>query len=170
MDFSIKTLTLFTATILVGLSAGLFYAWLVSVIPGTRKIVDITYLETMQSINKEILNPAFYVIFMGSPIIMIISVIQQYKYGAPFWLLLAATVVYLIGTFGVTIFGNVPLNDALEALNLSELTDVDIIDFRRSYERKWNRWHWVRTVFSVASFILMLMGAFAYSKSIFTNL
>ncbi|NNF32935.1 MAG: DUF1772 domain-containing protein [Saprospiraceae bacterium] len=169
MEFSLKSLTLLAATILVGLSAGFFYAWLVSVIPGTKKVLDITYLETMQSINLEILNPAFYLIFFGSPIIMIISMIQQYQSGITFWILLAAVVVYLVGTFGVTILGNVPLNDALEALKLSELSEVEIIDFRNSYERKWNSWHWVRTICSVISFILMLIGVFIYSKSIFTN-
>jgi uncharacterized membrane protein len=170
MEFSIKSLSLFAATVLVGLSAGLFYAWLVSVIPGTRKIADMTYLETMQSINREILNPAFYLIFMGSLIMMAISTIQQYGSGISFWILVAATLVYLVGTFGITIIGNVPLNDTLEALNLSELSDVEIINFRKTYEKKWNRWHWFRTIFSVISFILMILGVFTYSKSIFNNL
>ena len=170
MEISIKSLTLFATTIIVGLSTGFFYAWLVSVIPGTRKISDITYLETMQSINREILNPAFYIIFFGGPIAMIISVIQQYKSGLTFWVILLALLVYLIGTFGVTVFGNVPLNDSLEALNLTDLSDLEVTNFRKSYEKKWNMWHWIRTIFSVLSFMLMLAGVFTYLKSIFSNL
>lgn len=57
MEISIKTITLFAAALLTGLSAGLFYAWAVSVIPGTRKVTDMIYLETMQSINRAIRNP-----------------------------------------------------------------------------------------------------------------
>jgi hypothetical protein len=38
---------MFSAIVLTGLSAGLFYAWAVSVIPGTKKVKDFTYLETM---------------------------------------------------------------------------------------------------------------------------
>ena len=166
MDFSMKSLTLFAATILVGLSAGLFYAWLVSVIPGTRKVADINYLETMQSINRAILNPAFFLIFIGSPIVMAISSIQQWNSGPTFWFLLGATLVYLVGTFGVTIWGNVPLNDMLDTLNLSEITETEIIEFRSNYEKKWNMWHWVRTVFSVISFLLMLAGVISYAKTL----
>lgn len=165
MEISIKSLTLFTAVILTGLSAGLFYAWSVSVIPGTRKVTDIIYLESMQSINREILNPAFFLIFFGSPLMLGFSTVFQYKTGTIFWFLLAATLFYLIGTFGVTIFGNVPLNDALEALELKELSSTGKSEFRNSYETKWNRLHWIRTVFSVLSFVCSLVGVFFQFKN-----
>lgn len=163
MEISIKSLTLLAAIILTGLSAGLFYAWTVSVIPGTRKVVDLTYLESMQSINRAILNPAFYLIFMGSPLALLFATVQQYQSGPKFWLLLAATLVYLFGTFAVTSFGNVPLNDALDVLDLSSLSEIEIKDFRKSYEGKWNRLHWIRTGFSVLSFILSLLVLFPNS-------
>ncbi len=166
MEFSIKSLTLFIAVVLTGLSAGLFYAWLVSVIPGTRKVIDITYLESMQSINRAILNPAFFLIFMGSPLVLAISTIQQFNSGITFWLLLAATITYVLGVFGVTILGNVPLNDALDALNLSEFGEVNVKAFRQSYEEKWNRLHLIRTIFSVLSFMISLLSVFAQFKTI----
>ncbi|MBX2876068.1 MAG: DUF1772 domain-containing protein [Saprospiraceae bacterium] len=163
MEISIKSITLLTAVILTGLSAGLFYAWMVSVIPGTKKVIDITYLESMQSINRAILNPAFYLIFMGSPLALVISTVQQYQSGPKFLLLLAATLIYLLGTFGVTAFGNVPLNDALDVLDLSSLGEAEIKDFRRSYEVKWNRLHWIRTLFAVLSFLLSVIAVFPNS-------
>lgn len=165
MEISIKSVTLLSAVILTGLSAGFFYAWMVSVIPGTRKVIDITYLESMQSINRAILNPAFYLVFMGSPLALIISTFQQYQAGPKFWLLLAATLVYLLGTFAVTAFGNVPLNDALDVLDLGSLSEVEIADFRKSYEEKWNRLHWIRTLFAVVSFVLSLLAIFPNSPS-----
>lgn len=59
--------TVFIITLLLnGLSAGFFYAWSVSVILGTKKVGDLTYLETMQNINREILNPLFYIVFFGA--------------------------------------------------------------------------------------------------------
>ena len=45
MDFTMKSLSLYAAVTLTGLSAGLFYAWAVSVIPGTQRVIDTTYLE-----------------------------------------------------------------------------------------------------------------------------
>jgi uncharacterized membrane protein len=166
MEFSLKSLTLFIAVVLTGLSAGLFYAWMVSVIPGTRKVVDITYLESMQSINRAILNPAFFLIFIGSPLLLTISTIQQFNAGNTFWWLLSASLTYLIGTFGVTALGNVPLNDALDALDLLELSDAKIIEFRKSYEDKWNRLHLIRTVFAVLAFVIALLGAFTQLKTL----
>ena len=165
MEISIKSITLFTSILLTGLSAGLFYAWSVSVIPGTRKVPDLTYLETMQSINRAILNPAFFLIFFGSLIFLAISTIQQYQTGLTFWILLAASISYLIGTFGVTAFGNVPLNNSLDVVKLSKLGLSEIINMRQLYELSWNRLHTIRTIFAVLSFILSLVAAFTYSKN-----
>ncbi|MEM8908058.1 MAG: anthrone oxygenase family protein [Bacteroidota bacterium] len=160
MAISLKSFALFVAIILTGLSTGLFYAWMVSVIPGTRKVTDSTYLESMQSINRAILNPAFYLIFVGSPIALVFSTVQQWKSGASFWFLLMATLLYLVGTFGVTIWGNIPLNDALDALDLVELHDDEKNKFRKAYEDKWNRWHWIRTIFSLLALISSLLSVF----------
>jgi len=166
MEISIKSITLFAAIMLTGLSAGLFYAWSVSVIPGTRKVLDFTYLQTMQSINREILNPAFFLIFFGSLLLLVISTIQQFQSGKTFWILLVAALTYLIGTFGVTAFGNVPLNNSLDVLQLSDLNPDQITKLRLRYEIKWNRLHTIRTVFSVLSFLFSLLAVFTISKSI----
>jgi uncharacterized membrane protein len=160
MELSFKTLILLTALLLTGLSAGLFYAWQVSVIPGTRRVPDLTYLESMQAINRAILNPAFFLTFFGAPLVLAISTVQQFQAGNAFWLLLAATLLYGFGTFGVTAFGNVPLNDALDILDLAELGEQEITRFRADYERRWNRLHLIRTIFAVASFIVALLVVF----------
>jgi len=166
MEISIKSISLFSAVLLTGLSAGFFYAWSVSVIPGTLKVADTIYLETMQSINRAILNPAFFLIFFGSLILLVTNTIQQYHAGFTFWLMLAATLIYLVGTFGVTALGNVPLNDALDALHLNDLSDDKLAEFRQYYELKWNKLHTIRTVFAVISFLLSLLAVFTHSKTI----
>ena len=114
MEISIKSMVLFGSVILTGLSAGLFYAWSVSVIPGMLKVNDTVYLESMQSINRAILNPAFFLIFFGSAIFLCLgSVYGLHLHKGVFWLMLAASLCYLVGTLGVTIMGNVPLNLSL---------------------------------------------------------
>ena len=164
MEITIKSASLLAAVILTGLSAGFFYAWQVSVIPGTKKVIDMTFLESMQSINRAILNPAFFLVFFGCLILLAISTVQQFNTGTTFWLMLGATLTYLIGTFGVTVLGNVPLNDALDAMDLTKLTEQKAIDFRQFYEQKWNRFHLIRTVFSVLSFLLSALAIFSYSN------
>ena len=160
-----KTVFLFSAMMLTGLSAGLFYAWAVSVIPGTKRVKDITYLETMQSINREILNPWFFLIFFGSLIAIVISSIQQAGNGMVFWMILIAGITYFAGTFGVTVFGNVPLNNQLENLSLKDLSIADMSKWRAYYEAAWNRLHTIRTLFSVLSFYLTLHAAFLFFRA-----
>ncbi|MEM9526959.1 MAG: DUF1772 domain-containing protein [Bacteroidota bacterium] len=161
MIITLKSLTLYTAFFLTGLSAGLFYAWAVSVIPGTQRVSDTTYLESMQAINRAILNPAFYLVFMGPVIALGWSTFQHYANDLPFWLLLIATLLYVLGTFGVTIFGNVPLNDQLDLLELSQLNPLKAKEFRLSYEQQWNRLHLYRTIAAVASFGAALVATLA---------
>jgi len=149
---------LLISVLITGLSAGLFYAWQVSVIPGTRKLTDAAYLASMQSINLEILNPWFFVIFFGPMLLMIVSSIGLYKTGHTeifVWLILAA-INYTIGTIGVTAFGNVPLNNALDILDLSTLSLDELRETRLAYEAKWNLYHFIRTSFAVISFGLLL--------------
>lgn len=148
------------AIFLTGLSAGLFYGWAVSIIPGTKKVPDLTYLQTMQSINREILNPAFFLSFFGSLILLMVSSVQQYQQGLTFWLVFSATLTYLIGTFGVTAFGNVPLNNELDVLELSDLSGNRLSEFRNYYETYWNRLHQIRTCSAVVSFLLVLAASF----------
>ena len=165
MEISIKSINLFGAIVLTGLSAGLFYAWSVSVIPGTRKVPDLTYLATMQSINRAILNPAFFLVFFGS--ILFLSISSIYEFHSNKWVfgfMLASAITYLIGTVGVTGLGNVPLNDQLDIMNLVESSSEKITEFRMFYETKWNRLHSIRTSFAVISFMLAVIALFVQIK------
>jgi len=165
MDLSIKTFVLFGAVIFTGLSAGLFYAWSVSVIPGTQKVSDTTYLEAMQSINRAILNPAFFVVFFGSLLFLSVASIAEFHTSRPaFWLMLSASIIYLVGTLGVTGLGNVPLNNQLEALNLPELALEKVNTFRKFYESNWNRLHQIRTLCAIASFVLATLALLVNAK------
>lgn len=159
MEITLNNITLFIGIILTGLSAGLFYAWEFSVIPGTKQIDDHSYISTMQAINKAIINPAFMLIFFGALIFQIASTFQ-YRDSTAFWILLGALLTYLTGTILVTGLGNVPLNNALEALNLKELSAEQLSNQRAHYELQWNRLHKIRTAFAVLSFILLLAGLF----------
>ena len=165
MEISIKSFILFGSVVLTGLSAGLFYAWSVSVIPGTQKVADPAYLETMQSINRAILNPSFFLIFFGSIFFLsIASIYEFHENKVAFWLLLSASIFYLIGTVGVTGLGNVPLNNQLDVLELAKVNANKIGEFRKFYELNWNRLHLIRTIFAVVSFLLSVLAVFTHSK------
>lgn len=155
-----KTIISILALLSTGLSAGLFYAWAVSVIPGTKRMADPGYLEAMQQINRAILNPGFFAIFFGALLMMLWSAYLEFKVeiGPSFYFTMAAFIVYVAGTVGVTAAGNVPLNEALDLIELNKLGAEELRMTRQAYELKWNRLHNVRTVFSVISFVLLLLA------------
>jgi len=150
-------LILLVTALASGLIAGLFYSYSCSVNPGLGALSDVNYLAAMQSINRAILNPVFFFSFMGTLLLLPLSTYQHFGTGR-FYLLMAAAVVYVIGTFGVTIVGNVPLNDALDKFNLTGASAQELAAFRLRFEISWNKLHAIRTYASVLSFILVLLA------------
>jgi len=151
-------LVLFLALLTTGLSAGFWYAWVVSVIIGTKEVEDDHYLFTMQSINRRISNPAFFIIFWGPCLLLPFAAFlnRQEMETLPFVLFLTGTLLYFIGPIGVTLFGNVPLNNQLDRLELQALNNEEKSKFRKIYETKWNRLHYLRTFLGVLSFIILV--------------
>jgi uncharacterized membrane protein len=146
-------LLIITAT-LTALIAGLFYAYSCSVVLGLGKLSDSEYLKAMQSINREILNPAFFLSFMGTVVLLPVSTFVFRGQSPVFLFLLIATLSYLIGVFGVTVLINVPLNEQLDKLDLANTASQAIREMREKFESRWNFFNNIRTIFSVISIIL----------------
>lgn len=148
------------AAVTTALMAGLFYAYSCSVNPGLNRLPDTEYLLAMQSINRAIQNPIFFMSFMGAPILLIWSTWLQYGQSGStrFWLLLAATIVYLIGALGVTALGNIPLNEALDKFPIHTASLDDIAAQRATFEIPWNNWHALRTIASLVALVFVIMA------------
>lgn len=143
-----------------GLIAGLFYAYTCSVNIGLGRLPDKEYLSAMQSINEAILNPLFFMSFLGTLLLLPLCTWLNYQQqlSTRFLLLLTTTIIYAIGVFGVTIFGNVPLNDALANFNLEHASAKSIYDQRIRFEQPWLLLHQVRTIASVVCLILVIIS------------
>ncbi|NEO27952.1 MAG: DUF1772 domain-containing protein [Kamptonema sp. SIO4C4] len=104
-------------------------------------------------------NPWFMAVFFGPAIaclFLIIAALQQWgQPGAIYWL--AGSLLYLIGTIGVTIAGNVPLNDALALVNPNSTEGATLW---AKYLTDWTFWNHVRTVaaFLAAGFLMISLG------------
>lgn len=164
---NLPTALLGSSIVSTGLMSGLLYGWSVSVIPGTRRVPANTYVETMQHINREIINPAFLVPFMGIPLVLGGAALVQFRAGDTRrgWLLAGAAGVYVVGVLGVTIGRNVPLNDALDAFDLAGSTGDRLETERHGYESPWNRWHYLRTAASIGSFALASAAALVMAEA-----
>jgi len=139
--------------------AGLFFAYSCSVSLGLGKLSDTDYIKAMQSINREIKNPVFFSCFFGLLILLPLSVFLNYESSLTFKfkLLIIATFCYYIGVFFVTVFVNVPLNNALENFDAFNQTKHAIKMQRDLFENRWNTFNNIRTVFSIVTVVLLII-------------
>lgn len=165
---NLPNISLFLAAFGTALMAGLFYSYSCSVNTGLSKLTDIQYLSAMQNINRAILNPAFLGVFIGTLIILPISAYLNYTSppGTRFWLIVAAAIVYAAGLFGVTMLGNVPLNEMLDTFTTESANAMEIAAKRKEFEGPWNRLHLIRTIAVVISLALILAACLAPVKRV----
>lgn len=162
MNFA--NVVLLIAITLTALQAGLFYAWSCSVMLGFARLSDREFVSAMQKTNRAIQNPIFFATFFGAPIFLIVATVFHYSQPHRFWFLLAATVVFLVGTFFVTVFGNVPLNNRLDRFD-SEAASEEAIGLQRAnFERRWNNLNTIRAVSATIALVLVITGCISLVK------
>jgi uncharacterized membrane protein len=156
----IEIIILALAIFLTGLMAGIFFTWSNAVKPGIGKLGDIEYLRALQSMNRVILNNAFRIIFLGA--IIAVALVPVFYFNLYpkniFWLFVFTLVIYWIGVFGITVSGNIPLNEILDKTNLESITLEEIKTLRKSIELKWNNYNLIRCISSGITFILLIVS------------
>lgn len=158
-----ETVLLVAAIVAVGLVAGFLGGWAVSAVPGLRRVDDRTYVATMQSVNRAILNPLFLVPFMSAMVLPAAAAVVAFMAGRPTraWLLVAATATYTLGVFAVTAAGNVPLNNELDRFDAAAADEAGLSRMRHHYEDRWNRLHTIRSLLNLLAFGLATVAALA---------
>lgn len=148
----------FAAAIGTGLMAGLFFVFSVTIMSALGKLPAPAGIAAMQSINTTILSPLFLAGFMGTALVcVVIAVVAMLNWSGPAsgWLVTGA-LLYVAGTFLVTIIFNVPMNDALAAATPDS---SEAASLWTRYLSVWTGWNHVRTVTSttaLGAFILAL--------------
>jgi uncharacterized membrane protein len=142
--------------VLVGLAAGFFFTFQISVIRGLAIVDDTVYVETFQAINATIRSASFGVVFFGS-IPMLVATLALHWRGRPLvrGLLISALVLY-VATFAITAIANVPLNDDLALVTDRSAASAAVA--RSQFEASWNRWNLLRTVTCCVSFVALVLA------------
>jgi uncharacterized membrane protein len=155
---TVRALTLGLATLTTGLVAGVFYAYAVSVNLGLAAQSDASYVATMNAINERIENPLFFLTFFGAALFPLAALAVHYRRprSGRFWLVALACLLYIGGSFLLTVFVNVPLNEQLASV--ADASPEELARARAGYESPWNFWNRVRTMFSFLAFVA-LVGA-----------
>lgn len=141
MNPTIKTFAI-VALICHALVAGTFFAFSTFVMPALNRMDSNHSIRAMQSINTTILSSAFMAVFGLSTLLsMALPIIARLNDGNWNPLLIIAALLITVGVFGVTMLGNVPLNDQLEKMKSASQWS--------SYFGSWMLWNHVRTLVGV---------------------
>ena len=66
--------------------------------------------------------------------------------------------MYVIGVFGVTMFGNVPLNNQLDQFDLANTSPGGLRAMRQKFEINWNKFNAIRTYAAMLAFLLAIIS------------
>lgn len=159
IDNLFVTLTLLAA-LGCGLMAGIFFIFSNTVMSALARLQPPQGLAAMQAINRTILNPLFFVLFLGTAaacLLLAVSLLWRWPQPGAVYLL-AGSLLYLVGAILVTIVFNVPMNEALDTVTPES---VDAAARWASYLTHWTTWNHVRTVaalLAAVSFLVALLG------------
>ena len=127
------------------LIAGSFFAFSTFVMRALGKLPAPQGIAAMQSINIVVINPWFMTPFVGTAVLSALvagtSAVRWHEPGAGF--VLAGALLYVAGTFLVTVAFNVPRNNALAAVAPAS---EEAATLWASYLSTWTAWNHVRTL------------------------
>ena len=146
----------FVAAIGAGLNAGLFFIFSVCIIAAFARLAPAEGVAAMNAINAVIQNPYFFLSFFGTALASLVLIVLAFLAGGAGSMLIAAGgAVFLVGVIGVTVAFNVPMNEQLAGISAGS---ADGVAFWKRYLTDWTAWNHVRTIASMLSLALFILG------------
>ena len=146
-----------TALLGSALVGGVFFAFSSFVMKALARIPAESGVSAMQSINVVVLNRSFLGAFMGTAVVSLgatgLALAHSSHPSAIFFL--AGAGCYVVGTFLVTVLGNVPLNNRLAAAPAAETESREVW---KDYLNRWTRWNHVRTAAAMVAALMYAVG------------
>jgi uncharacterized membrane protein len=145
------------AVIGCGLVAGVFFAFSTFVMKALARLNPPEGIAAMQSINITAINPLFMTALFGTAIVCIfLTVFSLSNWHQPNSIyLLIGSLLYIVGTVGVTIAFNVPLNDALASIKPESAEGANLW---AKYLSDWTLWNHVRTIAGLSATTLLAIA------------
>ena len=121
-------LALIVATLLCAVMAGFVFSFASVVMPGIGNLTDKEFIRAFQAIDGVIQagNPVFGLVWVGSVFALVaaaILAVLQHDGIVP-TLVVASAIAYIIGVHLPTFRINVPLNNALQTLNVDDMDEL----------------------------------------------
>ena len=134
---------------------GVFFAFSSFVMQGLKALPSAHGITAMQSINVTAVTPIFMTALFGTAaacLALLVSATIEWRDTVSGYLI-AGSLSYLVGAIGVTVAFNVPLNNALAAV---EPSSGDAAWLWTKYVRSWAAWNHVRTVSGLTAAALLM--------------
>jgi uncharacterized membrane protein len=149
--------TTLVAAVGSGLVAGVFFTFSTFVMAALRRLPPAQGVTAMQSINVLAVTPGFMTLLFGTAIASLVLIVWLVAFARieHEWLIVGGGIVYLLGSIGVTIACNVPLNDRLAAMKPEEANSREFWQF---YARRWTLWNHVRTLSSAVAALMFTIA------------
>jgi uncharacterized membrane protein len=148
---------LILAALFCDLMGGFFFAFSFLVMRALELQPGVAGMPVMQTINVVVFNPVFGIAFSAAPAFCVFAMntalVHRREAAANY--ALAGGALYLVGTLYVTVFGNVPLNDALAAVSA---TSSAAPEMWARYLREWVPWNHLRTAAAFLAAGLLTVG------------
>ncbi len=140
-----------------GLVAGVFFAFSTFVMQALGQQPPAQGITTMQAINITVINPWFMGVLFGTAVgclgLVVFSLTKENQPGSSY--LVIGSLLYLLGSIGVTIAFNVPLNDALAAVNPNSAEGATLW---AKYLTTWTLWNHIRTAAALGAAALLTIA------------
>jgi len=145
------------ACVASGCVGGVFFAFSAFVMPALNRLPAPAGIAAMQSINVTAVRPPLMVALFGTALLCVAAAVLgigawSSPSGPP---LVLAAGAYLVGTVGVTVAGNVPLNNRLAAMQPDH---ADAAAQWSAFARPWTRLNTLRTVAALAAAVLFALA------------
>jgi uncharacterized membrane protein len=129
-----------------GLIAGVFFAFSTFVMKALARLPTTQGIAAMQSINVTVINPWFMGAFLGTAVICVLlagtALFHWQRPASPY--LLAGSMLYVLGSVLVTMWFNVPRNNALAIVDAAANGPAVWTRF----VAEWSAWNHARTIAS----------------------
>jgi uncharacterized membrane protein len=139
-----------------GVIGGVLYAFSVMVMRSLAQLPAQHGIAAMQAINAAALRPAFLWVFTGTAALcaaVVVGSLLDWDDASPY--VLVGGLLYLIGSFGLTVGYHVPRNEALDRV---EPSSPDAVSHWSRYVRDWTAWNHVRGAAAVAAAALLTIA------------
>ena len=147
----------FLAALGTGLIAGTFFAFSTFIMSALARLPAPQGIAAMQAINVTVFHPLFMGVLFGTALLCVALIVLAFpRWSDPgaLWVI-AGGLLYVVGSILVTIFFNVPRNDALAAVNPAS---AEAAALWGRYVPEWTFWNHVRGIAAIAACASFVMA------------